>query len=67
MLTTTIGFYEKWHDNDLGAKRRPLRSSQGEVFINAATCVNRLVANSMYTHKIPFLDFYLMWRNKEKI
>jgi len=50
MLTTAIESSEKWHDNGLGAERRPLRSSQGEAFINAASCVNRPVTNSIYTH-----------------
>ncbi len=34
MLATAIEVSEKWHDNGLGAVRRPLRSSQGEAFIN---------------------------------
>lgn len=50
MLTTAIESSEKWHDNGLGAERRPLRSSQGEAFINAAMRLNRFVTNSMHTH-----------------
>ncbi|NJD78267.1 MAG: hypothetical protein FIB08_14440 [Candidatus Methanoperedens sp.] len=42
MLTTAIESSEKWHDNGLGAERRPLRSSQGEAFIKATTYLEEI-------------------------